>query len=148
MKIYARIDSGIVVEFFETDGDITQMFHPDMEWIDVSNEDLTALRQSGEPLAIVNGHLVLLDPSAPSIEDPRVDMKCTAYQIRQALSAVGLRDQVEAAVAAGDQALKDAWQYAQTFERLHPKIVQIGVALGQTDAQLDDLFTLGMTLQP
>jgi hypothetical protein len=96
----------------------------------------------------VDGNPVLIDPPAPTPEQIRASMKCSAYQIRQALSAAGLRDQVESAVAAGDQEMKDAWQYAQTFERLHPKIVQIGVALGQTDAQLDDLFTLGMTLQP
>jgi 3-oxoacyl-(acyl-carrier-protein) synthase len=95
-----------------------------------------------------DGYPVLIDPEPETIEQIRAGMKCTAYQIRQALSLSGLRDQVEAAVAAGDQALQDAWQYAQTFERLHPKILEIGVALGQTEQQLDDLFTLGMTLQP
>lgn len=95
-----------------------------------------------------NGRPVLMDAPAQTIEQLRADMKCTAYQIRQALSSVGLREMVEAAVGAGDQALQDAWHYAQTFERLHPKIVQIGVALGQTDAQMDDLFTLAVTLQP
>ena len=34
---YARIDGGIVVELFETDGDISQMFHPDLKWVDVTN---------------------------------------------------------------------------------------------------------------
>jgi hypothetical protein len=94
------------------------------------------------------GRPVLIAQPAPTVDQIRANMKCTAYQIRQALSTVGLRDLVEAAVGAGDQALQDAWHYAQTFERMHPKIVQIGVALGQTDAQMDDLFTLAMTLQP
>lgn len=96
----------------------------------------------------VNGYPVLIEQEPPTIEQIRAGMKCTAYQIRQALSVAGLRDQVEAAVAAGDQAMQDAWHYAQTFERLHPKILAIGTALGQTEQQLDDLFTLGMTLQP
>lgn len=33
MKKYARIENGAVVELFETDGDITTMFHPSMIWV-------------------------------------------------------------------------------------------------------------------
>lgn len=38
MKAYARIDGGIVAELFSTDGDITEMFHPDLVWVEVPNE--------------------------------------------------------------------------------------------------------------
>ena len=34
---YARIDGGVVVEFFETDGDISKMLHPDLKWVDITN---------------------------------------------------------------------------------------------------------------
>lgn len=34
MKTFARIESGMVVELFETDGDIKEMFHPSMVWVD------------------------------------------------------------------------------------------------------------------
>lgn len=34
MKTYARIDAGLVVELFDTDGDITTMFHPSLVWVD------------------------------------------------------------------------------------------------------------------
>src|SRR6266404_9231234 len=34
MKKYARIEIGSVVELFETDGDITKMFHPSIVWVD------------------------------------------------------------------------------------------------------------------
>lgn len=37
MKKYARIYNGSVVELFETDGDITQMFHPDFIWVDITD---------------------------------------------------------------------------------------------------------------
>lgn len=37
MKTYARVYRGVVVEFFETDGDIATMFHPDLIWVDVSD---------------------------------------------------------------------------------------------------------------
>lgn len=38
MKTYARIDNGIVAELFSTDGDITEMFHPDLVWVEVPDE--------------------------------------------------------------------------------------------------------------
>lgn len=37
MKKYARIDSGNVVEIFQTPGDITQMFNPELIWLDISS---------------------------------------------------------------------------------------------------------------
>jgi len=33
---YARIYEGAVVELFSTDGDIAEMFHPDLVWVDVT----------------------------------------------------------------------------------------------------------------
>jgi len=35
MKTYARIDGVEVVELFATDGDITEMFHPDLVWVEI-----------------------------------------------------------------------------------------------------------------
>jgi hypothetical protein len=67
-------------------------------------------------------------------------------QIRMALSRAGLRDTVESAVAAGDQDLKDWWEFSTAFERLNPQVVAMGSALGQTDEQLDQLWALGATL--
>jgi hypothetical protein len=70
----------------------------------------------------------------------------TPRQIRMALSRAGLRTTVEAAVTAGSQDLKDWWEWSQTFERLHPEVVAMGAALGQTDAAMDALWALGVTL--
>ncbi len=67
-------------------------------------------------------------------------------QIRQALTRAGLREAVEAAVAAGGQDLKDWWEFSTAFERLHPEVVTMGTALGQTDTQLDALWALGASL--
>ena len=36
MRSYARIDSGHVAELFETDGDISSLFNPAMQWVDVT----------------------------------------------------------------------------------------------------------------
>lgn len=70
----------------------------------------------------------------------------TPRQIRMALSRAGLRETVEGAVSAGDQDLKDWWEWSQTYERLHPAVVAMGAALGQTDEAMDALWALGATL--
>lgn len=63
-------------------------------------------------------------------------------QIRRALTRSGLRTLVEAAVAAGDQDLKDWWEFAAPVERDHPLVVAMAADLGVSDTQLDDLFIL------
>jgi len=91
-----------------------------------------------EAKSITDAALALIPPAPiPSIS-PR--------QIRQALTRVGLREAVEAAVAAGDQDLKDWWFHSNPFERLNPEVVGMGALLGQTDEQLDALWVLGTTL--
>lgn len=35
-QTYARIDKGVVVELFTTSGDIAEMFHPSLTWIDIT----------------------------------------------------------------------------------------------------------------
>lgn len=44
---YARIDNSEVMELFQTDGDIKEMFHPELEWIDVTKESPTP-KQGGD----------------------------------------------------------------------------------------------------
>ena len=77
---------------------------------------------------------------------PLVIPPVSPRQIRQALTRAGLRSTVEAAIAAGDQDTKDWWEFATQFERQHVRVIAMGVALGQTDAQLDTLWTLAGSL--
>ena len=67
-------------------------------------------------------------------------------QIRQALTRAGLRASVEAAVAAGDQDTKDWYEFATEFRRDSTVVTGLGLALGVSDLQLDDLWTLAGTL--
>lgn len=63
MNTYARIQNGVVAELFETDGNIAQMFHADLEWDDVTN--ITPLPQQGW---IKNGSsYVQPQPPAPTL---------------------------------------------------------------------------------
>lgn len=67
-------------------------------------------------------------------------------QIRMALTRAALRAQVEAAVVAGNQDLKDWWEFSTLFERTNPQVVAMCAALGVSDAQCDALWQLGATL--
>jgi hypothetical protein len=40
MKEYAHIQDGLVVDTFETEGDITEMFHPSWLWVEITGVDV------------------------------------------------------------------------------------------------------------
>ena len=37
MKMYARIQDGLIAELLQTDSDITSLFNPALTWVDVSS---------------------------------------------------------------------------------------------------------------
>lgn len=85
-------------------------------------------------------------PEPSDIPPPPPIAPISPRQIRQALTRAGLRASVEAAVAAGDQDLKDWYEFSTAFERINPKVIGMGAALGVSDKQLDDLWALGAAL--
>ena len=70
----------------------------------------------------------------------------TPWQIRKALNRSGLREAVEAAVAAGGKDMQDGWEFATEILRHDPLVVAMGAALHKTDEEMDDLFRLAVTL--
>ena len=84
----------------------------------------------------------LIDPPEPI----RVPISISPRQIRQALTRAGLRAAVESAVAAGDQDIKDWWEFSSPFERNHPMVAGMAQALGVTSEQLDHLWIEGLAL--
>ncbi len=98
-------------------------------------------------------NVIELDPTVAANNQAMIDAQARAVwqnasprQIRMALTRVGLRDDVEAAVAAGDQDLKDWWEFSTVYERTNAQVTAMGTALGQTETQLDDLWKLAVTL--
>jgi len=85
-------------------------------------------------------------PDPPTLEELRQDMVVSPWQIRKALNATGKRGQVNAAMNQADQDTQDGWEYANSFERLNPLVITLGAALGLTEEELDDLFTLAASL--
>jgi len=43
MKNFARIEFGVVVELFSTEGNIQEMFHPDLLWVEIGERDTPEL---------------------------------------------------------------------------------------------------------
>ena len=72
-------------------------------------------------------------------------------QARLALLQAGLLSQVEAAIAAIEdagqrQAVQIEWEYAADINRAHPWVQGLADALGLNETQLDDLFVAASRL--
>lgn len=70
----------------------------------------------------------------------------TPRQARLALSAAGLLDQVNSAIAGMPAAAQITWQFASTINRADPLIAQLGPTLGLSEQQIDQLFAQAATL--
>lgn len=76
----------------------------------------------------------------------------TARQLRLGLVAASiLPSQVDAAIAAipdaADRAVAEIeWEYASQFERDHPLIEQVGIALGLSPEQIDTMWQEALAL--
>ena len=96
----------------------------------------------------------LEEGNTPEPADPLPPVIVTVVTMRQARLALlqsSLLSQVEAAIAAIEdtaqrQAVQIEWEYAAEVNRTHPWVQHLATALGLTEAQLDDLFTLAATL--
>lgn len=108
------------------------------------NPDATCLEN--EDVNIQPGYLLEEGEFLPPLAIPYKPSKCTPRQIRQALSRLGLREAVEAAVEASDQDTKDWWEFSTTFERNRPQVLMMAIALGKTSKDLDDLWLLASSL--
>jgi hypothetical protein len=123
MKHYINPETNEIYAY-AADGSQDDYIKPGLQPID--NASLAALRAQVEALA-------------PTV--------CTPYQFHEALNIMGLTDAVNAA-AAQNRSIQNAMQFAPEFKRDHPKIAEMAQAIGKTDADIDALFALAVTLNP
>ena len=71
---------------------------------------------------------------------------CGPLQLRKALRQLNMIDAVKTVVASASEEIQEAWEYASEFKRNDPMIEAIRVSLGKTEKEIDDLFTLAITL--
>ncbi|WP_051000065.1 hypothetical protein [Sinorhizobium fredii] len=100
-----------------------------------------------------NPEFPIVPYAAPTDEEIRASMpSLTARQLRLGLVSGGFIPAQVSAVIEGMQegAEKEAarieWEYATTFNRMHPLIASVGGALGLTDEQIDVLWTAALGL--
>ena len=75
----------------------------------------------------------------------RPHMACTAAQARLALASVGMLDIAATAVGASNDAqMQIAWEYGTEWRRDDPRLTALALAIGLTDADIDDLFLAAM----
>jgi hypothetical protein len=87
----------------------------------------------------------LLEGGTPIVENTEVlpiPESVPSHHLRRALTAAGLRQQIEALISAlpVDHAMRDDWEYAPTIRRDAQGIESVRAALGLTEAQVDDVF--------
>jgi len=76
----------------------------------------------------------------------RAGMSVTPLQIRRALLAQGLLDDVTAFVEQADLERRMAWEYAVQIDRDNALIAAAAEAIGATSEDVDNLFRLAATL--
>lgn len=90
--------------------------------------------------------LAWFDEWQPSVD--RSALVIHAAQLREMLTRRGIRASVEAAIAAsGDQILSDWYEYAPTIRRDSPKVEALRIALGISEADLDEWFRVAMSYE-
>lgn len=77
---------------------------------------------------------------------PIVPASITPLQARKVLRSAGLYAAVQAYVATLTEAEQDEWEYAISIERSNPIIIGGALAIGLSEAQVDQLFIQGATL--
>ncbi len=83
MRTYARIYEGAVAEIFSTDGDMAEMFHPDLVWADIT--DVTPEPVYGWTAVEVEGAWSFAEPVVPAPTD--AELRINAIAQRDALLA-------------------------------------------------------------
>ena len=88
--------------------------------------------------------------TARKLAKAREGMVISMRQCRLALLGAGLLDNVDAAIATLPEPDKSAaiiaWEYGAVVERLSPFVLSMIPLLGLTDAEIDNLFEVAVTL--
>lgn len=83
----------------------------------------------------------------PADPEPMPFASCSPWQVRKALNQMGLRQQVEDAVAASDDYdLKDGWLFALNIDAGSDFTLALGAVLGKNEWEVYQLILWASTL--
>lgn len=71
---------------------------------------------------------------------PRVPRSVTKLQLVRALRAAGLKASFDTALTSATAETQEDWDLAVSIRRDDPLVASFAATLGQTEAQVDDLF--------
>lgn len=136
------VHDGTVVLMLEQVSGMTETMHQAFE--------AQTLRECMEKVVQLGLHLSQ-DLAPPGRKPESVALEVSPRQIRQAMNRTPhgdgtLREAVEQAVLAGDQDIKDWWNYSTLFERDNQQVAVMAQALGVSGAYVDALWQLAATL--
>lgn len=84
MRTYARVGEGMVHELFSTDGNMAEMFHPEMVWVDIT--DLDSAPYVGWSADQKKGIWIFSEPAPPVLSD--AELKAAALAQRDSLLSI------------------------------------------------------------
>ncbi|WP_457660170.1 MULTISPECIES: hypothetical protein [Sinorhizobium] len=121
--------------------------HPSFGWIPFTARETDIEEHCRQLFAEANAGTVA-PYTPPTQEEVRANMPIlTARQFRIGLVRGGFTlAQVTSAIeampeGASKEEAKIEWEYATTFDRMHPLIASVGAALGLSDEQIDAMWT-------
>lgn len=134
MTDYALLVDGVFQEIRRYDSKPADLPHKLVTWHEVERR-----QDATDFTGLENGVWVIqtIDPATLPLPVPSF---ITPRQCRLVLMAQGLLGQVEAMIAAQDEATRITWEYALEFRRDDPLLNQLAVNLGLTDAEIDQFF--------
>lgn len=106
--------------------------------------DTVTIMRNGELVEVPASSVIVEAPDAPA----PVPQTVTKAQAKIALARAGLLDDAQALIEQADVEARIWWQDAQTFDRNHPLIEQIGAALGLDAEAINQLFRVAATVAP
>jgi hypothetical protein len=132
MKTYARIQNGVVAEFIGTNGDITEMFHPDLVWVPCDGVTGIAIgwHYAGKTFSAPPPVVVAIGPLIEAAKAKVRTMRSSAFA-----SLAGIQSQ---ALANGDTATAKAISGLQDSLKALP---DIDLTACKTQADIDAAFT-------